>query len=171
VKPPKDGNRRYSDAQFADQPVTGVTWSQAQAYAAWVGGRLPTEAQWEKACRGTDGRTYPWGNQNPTPDLLNYRGTGLDTWSSVGSYPSGASPFGTLDMAGNAWEWTSSAYANYPYNPRDGREDLKSGKSRVVRGGSFNLNAYYVRCAVRFDLSPDNGGGSIGFRVVVSPGF
>jgi len=69
--PPADSNRRYADAQFADQPVTGITWFQARDYANWVGGRLPTEAEWEKACRGTDGRTYPWGNQEPTGDLLN----------------------------------------------------------------------------------------------------
>jgi len=148
-EPPADGNRRYSDAQFADQPITGVTWSQAQAYATWVGGRLPTEAQWEKACRGTDGRTYPWGNQNPTPDLLNYSETGLGTSKGVGSYPRGASPYGALDMAGNVWEWTSSAYADYPYNPKDGREDPESSKGRVLRGGSFSGNAYSVRCAVR----------------------
>ncbi len=170
-EPPADGNRRYSDAQYAQLPAAGVTWFQAQAYAAWVGGRLPTEAQWEKACRGTDGRTYPWGNQNPTRDLLNYGETGLGTWSAVGSYPSGASPYGALDMAGNVWEWTSSSYAQYPYDPKDGREDPESSEGRVLRGGSFDVSALSVRCANRNYNLPDDRSDYIGFRVVVSPGF
>ena len=169
-KPPDDGNIRYRDPQFARQPVAGVTWFQAQAYAAWAGGRLPTEAEWEKACRGTDHRTYPWGNQDPTGELLNFAGTGLLTWSAVGSYPKGASPYGALDMAGNVWEWTSSAYADYPYDPGAGREG-PDANSRVSRGGSFYIDASSVRCAVRFNVSANDSNGNFGFRVVVSPGF
>jgi formylglycine-generating enzyme required for sulfatase activity len=140
--PPADSNRRYADTQFADQPVTGITWFQARDYANWVGGRLPTEAEWEKACRGTDGRTYPWGNQDPTGELLNFSETGVGVGNTVGSYPKGASPDGALDMAGNVWEWTSSAYVDYPYDPKDGREDPESSKARVLRGGSSANNAY-----------------------------
>jgi formylglycine-generating enzyme required for sulfatase activity len=172
-KPPADGNRIYSVGTAAEFPVSGITWDQAQAYAKWVGGRLPTEAEWEKACRGTDGRTYPWGNQDPTGDLLNFGGTGLGTWSAVGSYPKGASPCGALDMAGNVWEWTSSAYEQYPYDPKDGREG-PNAETRVLRGGSFVDVPYFVRCAARFYRSPDFRGvrGVVnGFRVVVSPRF
>ena len=169
--PPADSNRRYADTQFADQPVTGITWFQARDYANWVGGRLPTEAEWEKACRGTDGRTYPWGNQDPTGELLNFSETGVGAGTAVGSYPKGASPYGALDMAGNVWEWTSSAYVDYPYDPKDGREDPESSKLRVLRGGSSANNAYLVRCAVRNSNSPGYGLDVYGFRVVVSPGF
>jgi formylglycine-generating enzyme required for sulfatase activity len=170
-KSPADGNIRYRDPQFAKQPVTGITWFQAQAYAAWAGGRLPTEAEWEKACRGTAGRTYPWGEQNPTRDLLNYSETGLGTWSAVGSYPGGASPYEALDMAGNAWEWTSSALTDYPYNPKDGREG-PSANVRVLRGGSFGSSANSgVRCAYRHSNLPADKNLSSGFRVVVSPGL
>jgi len=169
-RPPANGNIRYRDPQFAKQPVTGVTWFQARDYAVWVGGRLPTEAEWEKACRGTDdGRTYPWGSQDPTGELLNFGGTGLGTWSAVGRYPKGASPYGALDMAGNVSEWTSSAYEGYPYNPGDGREG-PSASLRVVRGGSFSP-AHLVRCAYRLPNVPDSGNHEVGFRVVVSPGF
>jgi formylglycine-generating enzyme required for sulfatase activity len=172
-EPPADGNIRYRNAQFAKQPVTGVTWYQARDYAAWAGGRLSTEAEWEKACRGSDGRTYPWGSQDPTSDLLNYYETGLGTWSAVGSHPDGASPYGALDMAGNVWEWTSSRYAPYPYDPEDGREGPEAD-TRVLRGGSFGGDAYFVRRAVRdngYRYGPDDMDDKFGFRVVVSPGF
>ena len=168
-----DGNVRYRDPQFAKQPVSGVTWSQARDYAAWAGGRLPTEAEWEKACRGTDGRTYPWGNPDPTGDLLNFAETGLGTWSTVGSYPGGASPYGALDMAGNVWEWTADRYdgAYYADSPRENPTGPATGDMRVLRGGSFHHDADYVRCAVRDGYYPDYGNDNLGFRVVVSPGF
>ena len=192
-KPPDDGNIRYRDPQFAKQPVTGVTWFQARDYAGWAGGwlgRLPTEAEWEKACRGgleipedplagwgqtksndQVDRLYPWGDKpDPTGDLLNFSETGLGTWSAVGSYPDGASPYGAVDMAGNVWEWTSSAYADYPYDPKDGREG-PDAERRVLRGGSFYYDADFVRCAVRDADYPDYGYDLTGFRVVVSPGF
>ena len=95
-------NGRYDKPQFARQPVTDVDWDQANSYARWVGGRLPTEAEWEKACRGTDARIYPWGSQPPpSPELLNFADSGLGSVTDVGSYPDGASPYGLLDMAGN----------------------------------------------------------------------
>jgi formylglycine-generating enzyme required for sulfatase activity len=188
-EPPHDGNIRYRNPQFAKQPVAGITWSQAQAYATWMGGRLPTEAEWEKACRGgleipedplvgwgkTKGndhadRLYPWGNQDPTEEWLNSRETGLGTWSAVGSYPDGASPYGAFDLAGNVYEWTSSAYAAYPYNPGDGREGPDTS-TRVMRGGSFANNADNMLCTFRLKLSPDVRYDNYGFRVVVSPGF
>ena len=172
-EPPDDGNIRYRNAQFAKQPLTGVTWSQAQAYAAWAGGRLPTEAEWEKACRGTDRRIYPWGNQKPTGDLLNFSETGLGTWSAVGSYPDGASPYGALDMAGNVWEWTADWYDDkyYSDSPKENPTGPASGNERVLRGGSFDYFAVLVRCAVRGSSNPDFGLDVVGFRVVVSPGF
>ena len=189
-KPPADGNIRYRDPQFAKQPVTGITWSQARDYAAWAGGRLPTEAEWEKVCRGgleipvsplagweqtkrndQVDRTFPWGNTDPTADLLNFRGTGLGTWSAVGSHPNGASPYGALDMAGNVWEWTSSIYKNYPYDPNDGREEPISADQRVLRGGAFYNLADGVRCTIRYGRNTDFKIDYDGFRVVVSPGF
>ena len=164
-------NGRYDKPQFARQPVTDVDWDQANSYARWVGGRLPTEAEWEKACRGTDARIYPWGSQPPpSPELLNFDESGLGSVTDVGSYPDGASPYGLLDMAGNVWEWTSSLYRDYPYKADDGREDPESRDARVLRGGSFWDVARDVRCAFRRWDDPDYRGDDYGFRVV-SPGF
>ena len=116
-------------------------------------------------------RTFPWGNTDPTADRVNFRGTGLGTWSAVGSHPNGASPYGALDMAGNVWEWTSSIYKDYPYDPNDGREEPISADQRVLRGGAFYNLADGVRCTIRYGRNTDFKIDYDGFRVVVSPGF
>jgi formylglycine-generating enzyme required for sulfatase activity len=163
----------------ADQPVTGVTWRDANAYCNWLSGmtgksyRLPTEAEWEKAARGTDGRIYPWGNQWDAK-RCNSREGGPSRTTPVGQYsPQGDSPYGCVDMAGNVWEWTSSVYKSYPYDPKDGREDPRAGDDipRVLRGGAFTIDGRFVRCACRNWDFPDYWNWYFGFRVCVAPGF
>jgi formylglycine-generating enzyme required for sulfatase activity len=162
--PPLEGER-LSDPDFAEHPVVGVDWAQANTFAAWVGGRLPTEAEWEKACRSSDGRDYPWGNAPAEHDVANYDNVIGDTMP-VGSYPGGASPYGALDMSGNVWEWTSSLEANYPYQADDGREDPSATGRRVARGGSYFYTHYQLVCSTRLPSQPDEGNPQIGFRVV-----
>ena len=167
---PEPKNSSWRDPAYAEHPVTDVSWHQANAYAKWVKGRLPTEAEWEKACRGTDGRIYPWGYPTPTADLANFNRNVNET-TPVGRYsPQGDSPYGLADMVGNVWEWTSSQYQPYPYNDADGRENLEGNASRMFRGGSWVNPAYNVRCADRGIFNPDDGGGNVGIRVV-STGF
>jgi formylglycine-generating enzyme required for sulfatase activity len=169
-------NTRWTDPTFADHPVVDISWYQANVYAEWVGGRLPTEAEWEKACRGPDGRRYPWGIQEPTADqeeLGNFFGKIGDT-APVGSYPRGVSPYGVLDMAGNVWEWTSTLWGQreqesdfiYPFDPTDGREDSNVEGYRVVRGGTFNGDAYQVRCTTRGRYHSVRNFNHVGFRIV-----
>ena len=160
---------------LSNRPVVGVSWYEAAAFCTWLSHRLgrtvllPSEAQWEKAARGTDGRRYPHG-QKITPEYANYQDTEIRTTSAVGIFPKGNSPYGLLDMAGNVWEWTSSLYKPYPYDAADGREDPEAEGARTWRGGGFIDYDVVVRCAYRFDYVPDDGYDYIGFRVV-SPGF
>lgn len=164
-------NKRWNNAQFAQHPVTSVTWNQARDYAQWVGGRLPSEAEWEKAARGTDGRIYPWGNEPPDETRCNHYGSGLGTWTAIGSYPAGAN--GLYDAAGNVWEWTADRYdGNYYKNsPKRNPKGPKTGINRTLRGGSWSYSdfEYSVRCACRNYSEPDNHIDIHGFRVV-SPG-
>jgi len=164
----KPANEGWEKPESSNYPVTDVDWHQANAYAEWVGGHLPTEAHWEKAACGTDGRIYPWGNEAPNDLRLNYNNQIGDT-TEVGSYPNGKSPYGAFDMAGNVWEWTSSQYQAYPYQADDGREASTGGDPRVVRGGSFVGNDSDVRCASRNLYFPGNRYSYFGFRVM-SPG-
>ncbi len=150
-----------------DHPVTHISWDDAQAFSQWAGVRLPTEAEWEQACRGAkDSPIYPWGNSGLDKDLSNYNMNVGDTMP-VGSYPAGKSPYGLLDMSGNVWEWTQTKWRDN-YNTK--ADDSPEGDAaRVVRGGSFYGTGRYVRCALRRSSFPFSRGGHYGFRVVVTP--
>jgi iron(II)-dependent oxidoreductase len=131
------GGKWVADPGFENHPVVEVSWFGARDYCAWAGKRLPTEAEWEKAARGTDSRKYPWGNSPPDRPRAQFN-AGWNQTAPVESFSKGASPYGVLDLAGNAWEWVSSAYLPYPYNPTDGREDLRAGPARGTRGGGHD---------------------------------
>ncbi|HSR33713.1 MAG TPA: SUMF1/EgtB/PvdO family nonheme iron enzyme, partial [Anaerolineae bacterium] len=163
-----------------DHPVVRVAWGEARAFCAWLSQetgqpfRLPTEAEWEKAARGTDGRIYPWGDELPDEDRCNFgKNIGDSGTTTVGHYsPQGDSPYGCADMAGNVWEWCQSIYSPYPYQADDGREDLEYYEAleitpgRVIRGGAWYCGPADVRCSRRYGQNPSIRHDDGGFRVV-----
>lgn len=166
------GNLIYSgDPAFANHPVVYVTWEQAETYCKWSGGRLPSEAEWEKTARGTSAFSFPWGNEAPTCTLANFSPydnnsacTGGTT--EVGTYPDGASPYGALDMAGNVWEWVFDVYdANYYQNSsKKNPTGPTSSGSHVLRGGSYWDSGDALRTAYRYFGNEYSSG--YGFRCV-----
>ncbi len=170
-----------------DHPVTGVSWPDALAYAEWLQGQLatseetpapvrqrlengwkvtlPTEVQWEKAARGSDGRVFPWGDA-PRPDRANLRGQGT---LPVGSFPCPECPYPVSDMSGNVWEWTRSPLQPYPYSESDDAATITADALWVMRGGAFNDSEQNARTATRGGADPGARRPFLGFRVVLTP--
>ncbi len=157
--------------QLLAHPVVYVTWYDAQSYAKWLSEmtgerwKLPSEAAWEKAARGTDGRIWPWGNKFDDCKA-NTSEKEPRTTTPVGMYPLGASPYGVMDMAGNVFEWTSTVYKEYPYDAEDGREDENSVNNRVYRGGAWYYYSQLARVAYRNYGKPDSCDIGRGFRLM-----
>lgn len=168
-----------------NHPVVGITWDDAVAYCHWLTTltgrtyRLPSEAEWEKAARGIDGRTYPWGNAIPDKILCTFDKDQKSGTEKVSEHPEGASPYGCLDLAGNVWEWTNTCWGTqpsvttypYPYKANDGREDSKASTGpyreyRICRGGSYTCKVTQVTCTTRTKIRANERSGERGFRIV-----
>jgi formylglycine-generating enzyme required for sulfatase activity len=173
MEEPPDWNL-MNQPQHQRRPVVNVSWEDAVNYCKWAGKRLPTEAEWEKAARGTDGRIYPWGNEAPTRLHANY---GRKEWDNhqaltpVGSFEEGKSPYGIYDMAGNAWEWVFDWYDHDYYKKGSKKNPIgpAKGEGKVVRGGSWLYVPEFLRSAHRFDAHPTNRLFGYGFRCAKTP--
>lgn len=167
----KEGNTWNAKSAFTNHPVNRVTWGGAQAYCTWRGGSLPSEAQWEKAARGTDSRTYPWGNSGLGCSVANVLRCQQST-TAVGSYPAGNSPYGVADLAGNVWEWVLDWYLPGYYKTSPTSNPLNSGQGtyRVLRGGAWNYaHTKFAITTDRYQSTPYSADDTVGFRCVQLP--
>ncbi len=162
----------YLDPAYANHPVVYVSWNDARTFCEWVGGRLPTEAEWEYVARGTDERIYPWGNDVPNCEKANYSEC-VGSTTAVGKYSpalhpelgeGGDSPYGVADMAGNVWEWVADWYGDYSSEPQTNPTGPETGSSKVLRGGSFNYDETSIRAANRGSNDPGLRSNIFGFR-------
>jgi len=161
----------YTDPEYANAPVVGVDWFQAEAYCEWIDARLPTEAEWEKAARGTTGDPYPWGDAEPGCTLLNFADCLAEPAPEVvRTYPLGASPYNLADTAGNVFEWTADWYAEdyYTASPSSNPGGPASGEARVVRGSSYLTSAEDVGIFLRTSQDPETERADLGFRCVLN---
>lgn len=164
------GGPVFSNPEYVNHPIVGVNWDQAQAYCTWIQGSLPTEAQWEKAARGTDGRVYPWGSSDPACGVLNYAYCYKSTTSVESFAATGASPYGLLDMAGNTFEWVADWYDEnyYSTSPLDNPTGPPTGQYRGVRGSSFETDDAWIASTIRRYNEPGDSERDTSFRCVTT---